>query len=140
MSVTRLQNIGSTNLSDDYKTSNGIGLCYFDPVDELLKEFTSDVSLPIYPGEKTKRQFYIVKDNSALVLNVVTFKATIEDSEYIVKASLDYFEDFTNVESNNSVVAFFSQYPTNIIPVTVYIVNTKDTVEDVVLDISLEIL
>lgn len=140
MITTRIESISTTNLSDTYRTSNGIGLCYFDPRDELLKEFHPSVSLPIYPGESTKRQFYIVKDDVSLLLNVVTFRASIEDSEYKVKSSLNFYDSFETIEENNSVVAFFSQYPSSIIPITVYVENTKDTVEDVNLDIHLEIV
>lgn len=140
MITTRIESVSTTNLSDTYRTSNGIGLCYFDPRDELLKEFHPSVSLPIYPGESTKRQFYIVKDDVSLLLNVVTFRASVEDADYKIKSSLNFYEDFNEVEENNSVVAFFSQYVSNIIPITVYIENAKDTVEDVTLEIDLEIV
>ena len=138
MVLSRIENIDSNNLSSNFKTVNGIGLCYFDPEDEILKEFNPTAILPIYPGEFSKRQFYIVIDDTGLLLNTVTFTATLTDTEYSVKSSLNFDDNFGEIVDNNSVVIFVSQYPTGIIPVTVYIHNRKDTVEDVVLEIELE--
>lgn len=139
MIISRLENIGTNNLSQDYKTVNGVGLCYFDPLEEVLKEFEGDVTLPIYPGESSKRQFYIVRDGLNLIVNTVTFKATVDDTSYEVKTSLDHNADFESVANGNTVLVFFSQYPTGIIPITVYIKNIKDTIEDLDLNIELEV-
>ena len=138
MVLSKIESIDTNNLNSSYKTINGIGLCYFDPEDEILKEFNPTAILPIYPGETSKRQFYIVIDDTTLLLNTITFTASLEDSEYSVKSSLNYYDDFENIVNNNSVIAFFSQYPTGIIPITVYIKNEKDTLDDIVLDIELE--
>ena len=138
MVLSKIESIDASNLDSNYKTINGIGLCYFDPEDEILKEFNPTAILPIYPGETSKRQFYIVIDDTSLLLNTITFTASLEDSEYSVKSSLNYNDNFDDIINNNSVVAFFSQYATGIIPITVYIKNEKDTLEDVVLDIELE--
>lgn len=140
MNVLRIDEISPVYLSTSFKTSNGVGLCYFDPSDELLKEFTSDVVLPIYPGEESKRQFYIVKDDTSLIFSTLTFKASVENPAYVVKTSLDYNADFSSLPDNNSIIAFFSQYPHGIIPLTVFIKNVSDTIEDLDLDIELEIV
>ena len=41
MNITEIETIGLENVSDSYKTRKGIGLCFFDPSDEMLKEFDS---------------------------------------------------------------------------------------------------
>lgn len=138
MVLSKIEGIDTQNLSESFKTINGVGLCYFDPQDEVLKEFNPTAMLPIYPSEVSKRQFYIVIDDPTLLLNTITFTASLEDSEYTVKSSLNYEDDFTSIEKNNSVVAFYSQYVSGIIPITVYIKNDKDTLDDIVLDIELE--
>lgn len=140
MVFTELQDIGSQNLSESFKTINGIGFCYFDPEDELLKEFNPTASLPIYPGEESKRQFYIVSDTMSIIYNTITVTARVQDVSYTIKTSLNYNEDFDNVPSNNSITIFASQYVNGIIPVTLYIKNGKDTIEDVVMDIELDIV
>lgn len=138
MVLSKIESIDANNLSSNFKTVNGIGLCYFDPEDEILKEFNPTAILPIYPGEFSKRQFYIVIDDTSLLLNTITFTASLEDSEYSVKSSLDYNDNFEDIVNNNSVIVFVSQYPSGIMPITVYIKNDKDTLEDVILDIELE--
>ena len=138
MISSNIDKIGPKNLNNNFKTVNGIGFCYFDPVDEVLKEFNSTAVLPVYPGEISKRQFYIVIDNMTLTFNTIEFKAESSSSKYIVKSSLDYNFDEVLVDPDNVVVAFYSQYPTGIIPVTIFIKNEADTVEDVDLKIELE--
>lgn len=138
MILSRIEDIDARNLSDSYKTVHGIGLCYFDPKDEVLKEFNPTAAIPIYPSEVSKRQFYIVIDNTSLLLSTITLTASITDAAYTVKTSLNYEEDFDTVTANNSIVAFYSQYPSGIIPVTVYIQNNKDTLENVELELDLE--
>ncbi len=139
MIISRLENIGTDNLSQNYRTANGVGLCYFDPTEEVLREFEGNSVLPIYPGEVSKRQFYIVKDGHNLVLNTLTFKASVDDTSYEVKTALDYNADFDAITNGNTVIIFFSQYPTGIIPITVYIKNINDTTEELDLNIELEV-
>ena len=139
MIISRLENIGTDNLSQNYRTANGVGLCYFDPTEEVLREFEGKSVLPIYPGEVSKRQFYIVKDGHNLVLNTLTFKASVDDTSYEVKTALDYNADFDAITNGNTVIIFFSQYPTGIIPITVYIKNINDTTEELDLNIELEV-
>lgn len=139
MIISRLENIGTDNLSQNYRTANGVGLCYFDPTEEVLREFEGNSVLPIYPGEVSKRQFYIVKDGHNLVLNTLTFKASVDDTSYEVKTALDYNADFDAITNGNTVIIFFSQYPTGIIPITVYLKNINDTTEELDLNIELEV-
>ena len=139
MIISRLENIGTDNLSQNYRTANGVGLCYLDPTEEVLREFEGKSVLPIYPGEVSKRQFYIVKDGHNLVLNTLTFKASVDDTSYEVKTALDYNADFDAITNGNTVIIFFSQYPTGIIPITVYIKNINDTTEELDLNIELEV-
>ena len=139
MIISRLENIGTDNLSQNYRTANGVGLCYYDPTEEVLREFEGNSVLPIYPGEVSKRQFYIVKDGHNLVLNTLTFKASVDDTSYEVKTALDYNADFDAITNGNTVIIFFSQYPTGIIPITVYIKNINDTTEELDLNIELEV-
>ena len=139
MIISRLENIGTDNLSQNYRTANGVGLCYFDPTEEVLREFEGDAVLPIYPGEVSKRRFYVVKDGHNLVLNTLTFKASVDDTSYEVKTALDYNADFDAITNGNTVIIFFSQYPTGIIPITVYIKNINDTTEELDLNIELEV-
>ena len=56
-----------------------------------------------------------------------------------VKAALDYNADFDAITNGNTVIIFFSQYPTGIIPITVYIKNINDTTEELDLNIELEV-
>lgn len=140
MITSRIDGIGTEHLNQAYKTINGVGLCYFDPTLEILKEFTNDIILPVYPGEESKRQFYIVKDDANLVLNTLSFKAFINSANYSVKTSLNYTADFPNITNNNTVLVFFSQYPSGIIPITLYIKNLADTVEDFDLNLEIEVV
>lgn len=140
MSISEINEIGLSNLSLDYKTENGIGLCYFDPLDETLKEFNSDVKIPVYPKEKAVRKFYIVKDDMTLIPNVVVFRASSSSSDYIVKSFLGNSEfSFETIEKDNPCLDFFSNYPTGIIPVSIYIESTTVSLSSVVLEIELEV-
>lgn len=140
MITSQVENISTKHLKQVYKTINGVGLCYLDPSEEVLKEFSEDVFIPIYPGEESRRQFYIVKDDTTLQVNTLALKVTSEDPAYIVKTSLEYDKDLTEVPVGNTLVVFFSQYPSGIIPVTIYTKNTENVYDDILLTVEMEVL
>lgn len=139
MSIKELKAMDTDYLSDSYKTANGIGLCYFDLEDEVLKEFSSSVVLPVLPSEKVKRQFYIVKDDPSLLYNSISILCKSTSSHYIVKSSTNREDNFDQIEADNITIAYFSNY-NNIVPITIEITNTKETVVDVNLSIELEVM
>lgn len=139
MNIVEIDNISSKNLSEDYRTNYGIGLCYFDIEDELLKEFSDSITIPIYPREKIKRQFYIVKDNPSLMHNSICIVARSNDSRYVIKSTLDRNSSLDQVPDQNTTIAYFSNYSSNIIPITIEITNTDDIIDDVDLQIELEV-
>lgn len=138
INIQELGNINESNISTTGRTINGIGLCYFDPKEEVLKEFTSDITIPVFPMEESTRQFYIVKDDPNLKINTITFKAFGNSSNYEIKSSLNVSEDYASINVNNELLIFLSNY-NNLIPINIYIRNTRYTVEDLMLNISMDV-
>lgn len=126
------------NVSDSFKTRNGVGICYFDVEDEILKEFNSNTKIPVYPSEKSTRRFYVVKDDISLLPNTVLIKVTSSSPDYIVKVNTDE-NNFDEIEDGNIVIDFFSKYPNGIIPFTLYIENKTTTINDVPILFELEV-
>lgn len=139
MNVIEIEKVGLQNLSDSHKTRNGIGLCFFDPYDETLKEFDSTTRIPIYPAEKSLRKFYIVKDDYTLIPNIAIVKVKANSDEYIVKSATDGVLDFDVIPKDNVVIDFFSKYHTGIIPFTLYIESLSTSLSEVSLTIDIEV-
>lgn len=131
--------IGLNNISTNFKTKYGVGVCYFDPADEVLKEFTPSISIPIYPTEKSVRKFYIVKDDPSIIYNNVILTARTESDKYEVKLSVSETEDFSTIENGNTLIEFFSNFSSGIIPFNLYINNKSTSIDDVKLTIDMEI-
>lgn len=138
MNITEIETIGLENVSDSYKTRQGIGLCFFDPSDEMLKEFDSTTRIPVYPAEVSLRKFYIVKDDYTITPNIVIIKIKANSDDYIVKAATDGVLDFKEIPKDNVVIDFFSKYPSGIIPFTMYIESLSTSLEEVSVTIELE--
>lgn len=138
INVEELGNISDANINTEAKTRNGIGLCYFEPDTELLKEFTSNITIPVFPMEESVRQFYIVRDDPTLKINTILFKAFSDSTDYEVKSALDNNSNYTDLFTNNEVLIFPSNY-TNIIPINIYIKNIRYTATDLILNISMDI-
>ena len=138
MNITEIEEVGLDHVSDQHKTKNGIGLCFFDPFDETLKEFDSTTRIPVYPTESALRRFYILKDDYSIITNIVFVKVKSNSDEYIVKASTDDSVDFDQIPKDNVVIDFFSKYPNGIIPFTIYIKSLSTNVEEVSISIELE--
>ena len=139
MNVSDIEEVGLDNISDTYKTKNGIGLCFFDPFGETLKEFDSTTKIPVYPLEKVVRRFYVVKDDYNVVYNTITLKIASNSSNYLIKASTAEGADFTQIPNNNTVIDFFSKYPNGIIPLNLYIESVSTNLEEVSLFIDIEV-
>lgn len=139
MNVSDIEEVGLDNISDTYKTKNGIGLCFFDPFGETLKEFDATTKIPVYPMEKVVRRFYVVKDDYSILYNTITLKVTSNSNNYLIKASTIDNVDFTLIPSNNTLIDFFSKYPTGIIPLNLYIESLSTNLEEVSLSIDIEV-
>lgn len=133
------QDIGLESISPNYKTKRGIGICYYDPVEESLIEFNPTTKIPVYPMEEGFRRFYIVKDDTSLNFNIVTIKASTTSSDYIVKTISDNTINIEEIESNNLLIDFFSSHPNGIIPFYFYIKSNTTSYLDANIDIELEL-
>lgn len=107
---------------------NGIGLCYFDPETEQLTEFGFREDLYITPFEESVKRYYLVK-NSDFIDNKKPIYASISllsnNSEIEIKLNKGYerisdFAEFYDTEINNSIVIFFNEYSSGIIPLDFY--------------------
>ena len=141
MIVTNTPEIGLEHISGAYKTLNGVGICFFDPLSEALIEFNNTTKIPVYPSEEAYRRFFIVKDsveNSFLALNTVTLQ-TQEAEDYTVKIVNDKSIDISTVPDNNTFIEFFSNHPSGIIPFYLYIKSNTSSYADVELKLILTV-
>lgn len=136
MIITEVTEIGLEHVSEDHKTKNGIGICFFDPKEEALLEFNPNTTIPIYPNEKSYRKFFIVRDNISLNFNTVILQAETDTSDYTVKIMLNKTDD---VAENNTLLEFFSNYPNGIIPFYIYIESNTTSYLETNLKLILEV-
>lgn len=138
MNITEIDEVGLDHVSDKYRTRYGVGICFFDPYDETLKEFDSTTRIPVYPMEKSIRKFYIVKDDYTITPNMIMVKVKANSDDYIVKSATDGVLDFEEIPKDNIVIDFFSKYPNGIIPFTLSIESLSTSLEEVSITIDLE--
>ena len=139
MKVTETQDVGLEHISNSYKTKNGVGICFFDPLEEVLLEFNENTRIPVYPTETCFRRFYIVKDNYETNFNTVSLKAYSESSDYKVKTVPDKVDNVEQIPDGNVMIEFFSNYPSGIIPFYLYIESTTTSYLEAELIIELEV-
>ncbi len=141
MIVNNIPEIGLEHISGSYKTLNGVGVCFFDPLSEALIEFNSNTKIPVYPSEESYRRFFIVKDSlesSFLALNTIALQ-TEATTDYTVKIVNDKSIDISTVPDNNTFIEFFSNYPSGIIPFYLYIKSNISSYIDVDLKLILTV-
>ena len=78
-----------------YNLVDGIGVCYFDPETEKLKEFHSGLSLVVGPFETTVRRFYVVKPSTLIngftpMYSIVSFRSILSDITFKVNTGADF--------------------------------------------------
>ena len=139
MKVTETPGVGLEHISDSYKTKNGVGICFFDPLTEVLLEFNETTRIPVYPTEACFRRFYIVKDSFDSNYNVVSLKAYSVSSDYKIKTVPDKVEDISQIPDGNVMIEFFSNYPTGIIPFYLHIESTTTSYLEADLILELEV-
>ena len=139
MKVTETPGVGLEHISNSYKTKNGVGICFFDPLTEVLLEFNETTRIPVYPTEACFRRFYIVKDSFDSHYNVVSLKAYSVSSDYKIKTVPDKVEDISQIPDGNVMIEFFSNYPTGIIPFYLYIESTTTSYLEADLILELEV-
>lgn len=139
MKVTETPDVGLEHISSSYKTKNGVGICFFDPLEEVLLEFNENTRIPVYPTETCFRRFYIVKDNYETNFNTVSLKAYSNSSDYKVKTVPDKVDSIEQIPDGNVMIEFFSNYPSGIIPFYLYIESTTTSYLEAELIIELEV-
>ena len=139
MKVTETPDVGLEHISNSYKTKNGVGICFFDPLEEVLLEFNENTRIPVYPTETCFRRFYIDKDDYGTNFNTVSLKAYTESSDYKVKTVPDKVDNVEQIPDGNVMIEFFSNYPSGIIPFYLYIESTTTSYLEAELIIELEV-
>ena len=139
MKITEIPTVGLDHVSSSYKTKNGVGVCFFDPVEEVLIEFNETTKIPVYPTESCYRRFYIVKDSSDLKYNIVSLRAFSNSTDYIVKSVTDESSDLDLLPDGNVLIEFFSSHASGIIPFTLYIESTTTRYLEANISIELEV-
>jgi hypothetical protein len=127
MPINVIDNIDATHKT---YTNNGVGLCYFDPHSESLREL-SDNSLNIAPFEENVRRYYLTVDTDGAIPSTATLHFSSDVYSLVVKHkvktlsdSLSTTSEFTSILDSNYTTVFFGQHTTDIIPIDVYIQST----------------
>lgn len=104
--------------------SRGAGLCYFDPETEALTEFSSQELIYITPFEESVRRYYLVKSSAEpsvfASVRIRSNSALMDLKVSVGGIRVTAKEEFIDLEVNNSLVVFFSEFPSGIIPLDVY--------------------
>lgn len=124
-----------------------IGLCYYNPQEETLKEFDPNTSIVLGPFEESVRRFYIVKPSGVVqgsVYSYVKLTASSASPTFDIKLKiggsyLSDIEDFSSIEGKECV-AFFSHYTNGLIPVDFYCKNSSTIENTTSLELTLEVL
>lgn len=105
-----------------------VGMCYYDPKTEDLKEFDPSVVIHTGPFERSVRRFYLVKPSGTIRGQLYTqAKIKVESQsphvEHKVKVGLDNISipsDFIEYDLNNEIIVLFSHHTTGVIPIDLY--------------------
>lgn len=122
---------------------NDIGLMYFDPTTQTLKEFDSSVvNIPLYPYDKTIKRFYlcgpILHDTRNLVIEVVTTASEVYNTKVLVGNNRPTREDFSLATDSFSFnTSILGGTYTNAIPVDVYLESLTSTEKTINLEINI---
>lgn len=141
-----IETIDKNNISKNM--SESVGLCYFDPETEELKEFSPEETINLTPFEHSVRRFYFVK-TAELINNVrpiyvkLTAISNILDIEVKLNVGNERLTskyDFYDTEINNTVICFFQEYPSGIIPIDLYFKSNtnRELQTDFMIKISVE--
>ena len=122
---------------------NDIGLMYFDPTSQTLKEFDSSVvNIPLYPYDKTIKRFYlcgpILHDSRNLVIEVLTTDSELYNTKVLVGNNRPTKTDFNLASDSFSFnTSILGSVYTNVIPVDVYIESITSTEKTINLEINI---
>ena len=138
-----IETIDKSNISNSM--SNSVGLCYFDPETEELKEFSPDETINLTPFEHSVRRFYFVKtaeiinNNRPIYVKLVALSNNldIDIKLNIGNERLTSKYDYYDTEINNTVIAFFTEFPSGIIPIDIYF--KSNTNREIQTDFSINI-
>lgn len=128
-----------------YNLEDDIGVCYFDPEIEQLREFHPGLSFIVNPFETSVRRFYIVKPSTqvkgvSVMYTNISFKSVSEDIVFKVRLAnerISSVEDFYDVTPENKLNIFFNTYPSGIIPIDVYIESKTNS--NIITDVSIDL-
>lgn len=142
MPINVIDNINATHKTS---TSNGIGLCYFNPQSESLQELSSN-TLNIAPFEENVRRYYLTVDAGSAVPRTATLSFSSNVYTLVVKhkvktlnESLSTVAEFSSLLDSNYSTVFFGQHSADIIPIDVYIKSTMDAKYNGELYISIDV-
>lgn len=129
------------HLTDD------IGLCFYEPRTEQLREFDNTVSIVLGPFERTVRRFYVVKPSgtiqgqtlSKLKVKIEASSSSIEQKVKVGQEDLSIPSDFSEYQANNEIIILLSEYSTGIIPIDVLSHSLVPTNHTTSVSITLEV-
>lgn len=139
------ESINKSNVSKNM--AGDIGLCYFDPETETLKEFSPEELIHLNPYEHSVRRFYFVK-NTDLINNIrpVLAKISILSNSIDVEVKIGIGReritskyDFYDTEINNTSIVFFQEYPSGMIPIDLCMKSNTNKEIDTDFTISIHI-
>lgn len=127
MVITNIMNIiDDINTSHVGVTAHGIGLCYFDPTQELLVEFSNN-NINITPFEKSVKRYYLVVTDFTNLPYRVNIQFTSNLDNLIVKHKVKQNNtlltnkyEYENILESNYSSIMLSQHPSGIVPIDVY--------------------
>ena len=141
-----IETIDKSNISKNM--SKSVGLCYFDPETEELKEFSPEEVINLTPYEHSVRRFYFVK-TAEIINNVrpmyVKLTAISRNSDIDIKLNIGNERisskyDYYDTEINNTVISFFIVFNSGVIPIDLYFKSNtnKEIQTDFIINIFVE--
>lgn len=124
-----------------------IGLCYYDPKTEQLKEFDPSVFIAVSPYEYSVRRFYIAKPSGTiqgkvyrnLTVSVASSSTLVTQKIRIGPQEISRASDFVEHEENGSISIPLDMYPTGIIPVDIFTQCNSPVALEAPMEITLEV-
>lgn len=141
--MIHIANAAQDSMIDNDTVINQIGLCYYDPIDESLKEVSSLAShfMSVNPYEKILRKYYLVATDTLSVAIIRLTDNSVGPAKYSAKVIISELKplisDFDTVTPFNMFKVANPQL-NHLIPVWILLESIEPITEITTMEIELQ--
>lgn len=141
--MIQIANAAQDSMIDNDTVINQIGLCYYDPIDESIKEVSSLAShfMSVNPYEKILRKYYLVTKNTLSVATIRLVDNSTGPTKYSAKVIISEIKPTISMFDSVAPFNLFkvaNPQLNHLIPVWVLLESVEPITEITTMSIELE--